>query len=219
MFTGIVQGTAKIVSIDEKPNFRTHVVELPDYMLDGLETGASVAHNGCCLTVTEINGNQISFDLMKETLRITNLGDVNVGDVVNVERAAKFSDEVGGHLMSGHIMTTAEVAKIVTSENNKQIWFKIQDPSLMKYILYKGFIGIDGISLTVGEVTPTRFCVHLIPETLQRTTLGRNVWGIKSTLRLTRRLRLLLIRSSAYWQRKKPQPSRRRSLKPKKSPG
>ena len=91
MFTGIVQGTAKLVSIDEKPNFRTHVVELPDHMLDGLETGASVAHNGCCLTVTEINGNHVSFDLMKETLRITNLGDLKVGDWVNVERAAKFS--------------------------------------------------------------------------------------------------------------------------------
>lgn len=157
MFTGIVQGTAKLVSIDEKPNFRTHVVELPDHMLDGLETGASVAHNGCCLTVTEINGNHVSFDLMKETLRITNLGDLKVGDWVNVERAAKFSDEIGGHLMSGHIMTTAEVAKILTSENNRQIWFKVQDSQLMKYILYKGFIGIDGISLTVGEVTPTRF--------------------------------------------------------------
>lgn len=79
MFTGIVQGTAKLVSIDEKPNFRTHVVELPDHMLDGLETGASVAHNGCCLTVTEINGNHVSFDLMKETLRITNLGDFRSG--------------------------------------------------------------------------------------------------------------------------------------------
>ena len=126
-------------------------------MLDGIETGASIAHNGCCLTVTEINGNQISFDLMKETLRITNPGELVVGDIINVERAAKFSDEIGGHLMSGHIITTAEVAKIVTSENNRQIWFKVQDPSLMKYILYKGFIGIDGISLTVGEVTPTRF--------------------------------------------------------------
>lgn len=162
MFTGIVQGTAKLVSIDEKPNFRTHVVTLPDYMLEGLETGASVAHNGCCLTVTEINGNQISFDLMKETLRITNLGALRVGDEVNVERAAKFSDEIGGHLMSGHIITTAEIAKILTSENNHQVWFKVQDASLMKYILYKGFIGVDGISLTVGEVTPTRFCVHLI---------------------------------------------------------
>ena len=172
MFTGIVQGTAKVVAIDEKPNFRTHVVELPEHMLAGLETGASVAHNGCCLTVTHIDCARVSFDLMKETLRITNLGEVGEGDSVNVERAAKFSDEIGGHLMSGHIMTTAEVVKILTSENNRQIWFKVQDPTLMKYILYKGYIGVDGISLTVGEVTPTRFCVHLIPETLQRTTLG-----------------------------------------------
>lgn len=177
MFTGIVQGTAKVVSIDEKPNFRTHVVELPDDMLDGLETGASVAHNGCCLTVTAIDGNQISFDLMKETLGLTNLGELTVGDKVNVERAAKFSDEIGGHLMSGHIMTTAEVAKILASENNRQIWFKVPDPTLMKYILYKGFIGIDGISLTVGEVTASRFSVHLIPETLERTTLGKKKLG------------------------------------------
>ena len=172
MFTGIVQGTARVVAIDEKPNFRTHVVELPEHMLAGLETGASVAHNGCCLHVTDIEGARVSFDLMKETLRITNLGALREGDSVNVERAAKFSDEIGGHLMSGHIMTTAEVVKILTSENNRQIWFKVQDPTLMKYILYKGYIGVDGISLTVGEVTPTRFCVHLIPETLQRTTLG-----------------------------------------------
>ncbi|XXD09419.1 riboflavin synthase subunit alpha [Klebsiella sp. R445] len=172
MFTGIVQGTAKVVSIDEKPNFRTHVVELPEHMLEGLETGASVAHNGCCLTVTEIDGPLVSFDLMKETLRITNLGAVKEGDNVNVERAARFSDEIGGHLMSGHIMTTADIVKILTSENNRQIWFKVQDPALMKYILYKGYVGVDGISLTVGEVTPTRFCVHLIPETLTRTTLG-----------------------------------------------
>jgi riboflavin synthase len=177
MFTGIVQGTATLVSIDEKPNFRTHVIEMPDAMLPGLETGASVAHNGCCLTVTEINGNHVSFDLMKETLRITNLGELVVGDSVNVERAAKFNDEIGGHLMSGHIMTTAEVAKILTSENNRQIWFKMRDKTLMKYILHKGYIGIDGISLTVGEVTTSRFCVHLIPETLERTTLGSKKLG------------------------------------------
>ena len=177
MFTGIVQGTATLVSIDEKPNFRTHVIEMPDAMLPGLETGASVAHNGCCLTVTEINGNHVSFDLMKETLRITNLGELVVGDSVNIERAAKFNDEIGGHLMSGHIMTTAEVAKILTSENNRQIWFKMRDKTLMKYILHKGYIGIDGISLTVGEVTTSRFCVHLIPETLERTTLGSKKLG------------------------------------------
>ncbi len=184
MFTGIVQGTATLVSIDEKPNFRTHVIELPEIMLPGLETGASVAHNGCCLTVTEIDGNRVSFDLMKETLRITNLGELVVGDSVNVERAAKFNDEIGGHLMSGHIMTTAEVVKILTSENNRQIWFKIRDKSLMKYILHKGYIGIDGISLTVGEVTASRFCVHLIPETLQRTTLGSKKLGSRINIEI-----------------------------------
>ncbi|WP_435926644.1 riboflavin synthase subunit alpha [Dryocola sp. BD613] len=184
MFTGIVQGTATLVSIDEKPNFRTHVIEMPEAMLPGLETGASVAHNGCCLTVTEIDGNRVSFDLMKETLRITNLGELIVGDSVNVERAAKFNDEIGGHLMSGHIMTTAEVAKILTSENNRQIWFKIRDKSLMKYILHKGYIGIDGISLTVGEVTASRFCVHLIPETLQRTTLGSKKLGSRINIEI-----------------------------------
>jgi len=177
MFTGIVQGTASLVSVEEKSNFRTHIVELPEALLPGLETGASVAHNGCCLTVTAIEGNRVSFDLIKETLRLTNLGELAVGSVVNIERAAKFNDEIGGHLMSGHIATTAEIAKILTSENNRQVWFKVQDQSLMKYILHKGFIGIDGISLTVGEVTATRFCVHLIPETLERTTLGKKKLG------------------------------------------
>lgn len=177
MFTGIVQGTATVVSVDEHPNFRTHILQMPEELRNGLQTGASVAHNGCCLTVTAIQGDRVSFDLMKETLRITTLGDIKPGDVVNIERAATFGDEIGGHVMSGHIMSTAEIVKILTSEHNRQIWFKPGDTALMKYVLYKGFIGIDGISLTVGEVTSTRFCVHLIPETLQRTTLGSKRLG------------------------------------------
>jgi riboflavin synthase len=177
MFTGIVQGTAPVVAIEEKSNFRTHVVEMPTEMLPELALGASVAHNGCCLTVTAVEGNRVCFDLMKETLRITNLGDIQVGDVVNLERAAKFSDEIGGHLMSGHIMCTAEITKIYTSENNRQIWFRMPSFDLMKYVLHKGFIGIDGISLTIGEVIGNRFCVHLIPETLARTTLGKKRLG------------------------------------------
>ncbi|AEX52651.1 riboflavin synthase [Rahnella aquatilis] len=184
MFTGIVQGTGTIVSIDEKPNFRTHVVRLPEDMLDNLQLGASVAHNGCCLTVTEVNGDLVSFDLMKETLRLTNLGELKEGDPVNLERAARFNDEIGGHLMSGHIICTAEVAKILTSENNRQIWFRMPHEDLMKYVLHKGYIGIDGISLTIGEVTRTRFCVHLIPETLQRTTLGTKRLGDKINIEI-----------------------------------
>lgn len=88
-------------------------------MLDGLEIGVFVAYNGCCLIVTEINGNYVSFDLMKETLRIINFGDLKVGDWVNVERAAKFSDEIGGYLMLGYIMIIVEVAKILILENNR----------------------------------------------------------------------------------------------------
>lgn len=177
MFTGIVQGTAEVLAIEEKPNFRTHIVKMPPELLHDLQLGASVSHNGCCLTVTGVEGDRVSFDLIKETLRITNLGSLNAGDRVNVERAARFSDEIGGHLMSGHIMTTAEITRILTAENNREIWFKPQDASQMKYIMHKGYIGIDGISLTVGEVTRTKFCVHLIPETLARTTLGSKRLG------------------------------------------
>ncbi|WP_394662176.1 riboflavin synthase subunit alpha [uncultured Pantoea sp.] len=184
MFTGIVQGVAEIVAIEEKELFRTHTVRLDAALLPGLELGASVAHNGCCLTVTAIEKDRVSFDLIKETLRITNLGALQVGDRVNIERAAKFSDEIGGHLMSGHIMTTAEICKIIQSENNREVWFRLQDAEQIKYILRKGYIGIDGISLTVGDVTKTKFCVHLIPETLERTTLGSKKLGHKVNIEI-----------------------------------
>ncbi|MFB6421934.1 MAG: riboflavin synthase subunit alpha [Candidatus Malihini olakiniferum] len=177
MFTGIVQGTALVVSINEKTNFRTHMVKFPPEFLTGLLTGASIANNGCCLTVTAIDSDRVSFDLIKETLRLTNLGKVTLGGLVNIERAAKYGNEIGGHIMSGHIMCTAEVIEILISENNHQVWLRLADESYMKYILCKGFIGIDGISLTVGEVKRSCFCVHLIPETLQRTTLGQKQLG------------------------------------------
>ncbi|MFQ2269740.1 riboflavin synthase subunit alpha [Aeromonas enteropelogenes] len=172
MFTGIVQGTAELVAIDAQSNFRTHVIRMPDPDWgEGLALGASVAHNGCCLTVTRVEGELVSFDLMQETLRLTNLGALQVGDKVNVERAARFGDEIGGHAMSGHIMGMAEVTSVIDTPNNRQVWYRL-DPALMKYVLTKGYIGIDGISLTVGEVRGNEFCVHLIPETLARTNLG-----------------------------------------------
>lgn len=171
MFTGIVQGTAEVVEIIEKSNFRTHIVRLPQALLPGLEPGASVAHNGCCLTVTRIGGDDVAFDLMQETLKVTNLGELKVGDRVNVERAARFGDEIGGHAMSGHICCTAEVSRVIESENNRQVWFRIPSP-WRKYIFTKGYIGIDGISLTIGDVAGDEFNVNLIPETLQRTNIG-----------------------------------------------
>jgi riboflavin synthase len=171
MFTGIVQGTAEVMGIEEKENFRTHRVRMPEGMGEGLAPGASVAHNGCCLTVVSRDGDEVRFDLMQETLRVTNLGGLQPGDRVNVERAARFGDEIGGHAMSGHVICTAEVARVLESENNRQIWFRMPG-ALMRYVFTKGYIGIDGISLTVGEVAGDEFCVNLIPETLARTNIG-----------------------------------------------
>ena len=152
MFTGIVQGTAELVAIEEQPNFRTHVIRMPSPAWgEGLVLGASVSHNGCCLTVTRVEGDLVSFDLMQETLRLTNLGLLQVGDKVNVERAARFGDEIGGHAMSGHIIGMAEVTSVIDTPNNRQVWYRLA-PELMKYVLTKGYIGIDGISLTIGEV-------------------------------------------------------------------
>lgn len=176
MFTGIVQGMATLVAIEKKEMFQTHIIELSDDMAEGLTIGASVAHNGCCLTVTEINGSKISFDLMQATLRLTNLGGLNQGDLVNVERAAKFGDEIGGHSMSGHISLMANIVDVIKTENNRTIWFELPQES-MKYVLSKGYIGIDGCSLTIGEVEENRFSVHLIPETLNRTLFGRRDVG------------------------------------------
>lgn len=176
MFTGIVQTTAEIVHIEKKINFQSHVLRFDEPLLAGLEIGASVAHNGCCLTVTKIDGDRVWFDLMQATLALTNLGSVKEGDKVNIERAAKFGDEIGGHAMSGHIMCTARVVDVIDSENNRQVWFEVPD-SITKYVFDKGYIGIDGISLTIGAVKGSRFCVNLIPETLQRTNMGWRAVG------------------------------------------
>lgn len=184
MFTGIVQGTAKIVSIQDKANFRTQIVKMPQEMLKGLEIGASVANNGVCLTVTEINQDCVSFDLMAETLRITNLGELQPGDLVNIERAMQMGSEIGGHILSGHVYCTASVKQIFSSENNRQIWFELPDMATMKYILPKGFIAIDGISLTIGEVKGQTFCVNLIPETLNRTLIGTREVGDKVNIEI-----------------------------------
>ena len=177
MFTGIVQGMGRVVSVEQPAaDFRTHTVELPEDMAGGLQTGASVAHNGCCLTVTETDGRTARFDLMAETLGKTNLGRLKAGDLVNLERAARFGDEIGGHLMSGHITATTEILRIERTEHNTTMHFAL--PAALKpYILPKGFVGLDGCSLTIGGVGEDSFCVHLIPETLRRTLFGTRQAG------------------------------------------
>lgn len=184
MFTGIVQGTAQIKAIIERANFRTHVVEMPQEMLKGLQIGASIAHNGVCLTVTKIQDNLVSFDLMQETLKITNLGELKAGDFVNIERAMQMGTEIGGHILSGHVYCTADIVERLPSENNLQIWFQLPNQDMMKYVLTKGFIAVDGISLTIGEVREQSFCVNLIPETIHRTLIGKKQVGEKVNIEI-----------------------------------
>jgi riboflavin synthase len=164
MFTGIVQGTGCIQSVSGD-SVVTIDVQIPS--TEGLEIGASVSIDGVCLTATSIS-DTVTFDVIPETLDRTTLGSLSSGSNVNVERALKFGDELGGHLLSGHIMGTAE---IVAVENQD---YTIQCPSEMaEYIQEKGYIAVDGISLTVGKTSGEGgFDVHIIPETLRLTTLG-----------------------------------------------
>src|SRR5690554_777012 len=150
MFTGIVQGVAEIVAIHEAEAFRTHVVVLPEALCEGLELGASVAHNGVCLTVTRIEGERVSFDLMRETLRITNLGKLCEGDHVNIERAARFGDEIGGHAMSGHVMAVAELVELDEAPNNRRLWFELPH-ALGRFLFDKGYIGVRSEERRVGR--------------------------------------------------------------------
>lgn len=179
MFTGIVQGIGKVVAVAEKgEHFRRHWVALPDSMANHLQIGASIANNGCCLTISEIDEQQsvVAFDLMKETLDKTNLGQLQQGSRVNLERAVRVGDEIGGHLMSGHIMCQTTILDIETTEQNKTIWL-VMPSAIRAYVLHKGFIGLDGCSLTIGEVHEDKFCVHLIPETLEKTLFGERQVG------------------------------------------
>lgn len=172
MFTGIVQGIATVEEITARPGLSTFAIRLPEEKAQGVTIGASVAINGTCLTVTRQEGQVLFFDAMQETLKLTTLGDLEAGSTVNFERAARIGDEIGGHLLSGHVHTTARLVDIVRPENNVTLWFEVPE-AWTRYIFPKGYIAINGASLTIGEVTGNRFNVHLIPETLRATTFGQ----------------------------------------------
>ena len=182
LFTGLVQGKARVRAFENlNDEFARLTLGFPAKTLDGILIGASVAVNGTCLTVVELgdDGESASFDLIVETLRATNLGKLEVGGEVNYERSARVGDEIGGHTVSGHVHCTADVVEVVDSEHNRKVVFEVSDAKLIKYVLPKGFISIDGCSLTVGEVDKNtgRFNVWLIPETLRVTVLGDKTVG------------------------------------------
>ena len=170
MFTGIVSGMGRVQSIQGDEVVRL-VVDFTNVSTSNLEIGASVSVDGVCLTVVSIDGSEVSFDIIPETLGVTTLGTLVEGNWVNLERAMKMGDEIGGHILSGHIIGTGEI--IVREEAEENIDLLIDCPNdLMRYIQPKGYIAIDGISLTIGRVEESCFSIHLIPETLRLTTLG-----------------------------------------------
>lgn len=176
LFTGIVQGKGTIQQIVKRHDFSSIQIAFPEGKTDAIQIGASVAINGTCLTVTRQQHDTLSFDIIMETLRATNLGKLEQGSEVNFERSARMGDEIGGHHVSGHVHTTATIDSIQKTDDNQCFTFKVPQ-QWMKYILAKGFIAVDGCSLTVGEVGPDWFTVYLIPETLRVTVLGSKQEG------------------------------------------
>ncbi len=143
MFTGIVQGQAEATLIERRDNFMQLTVRLPSSRADNLQIGASIAINGTCLTIASFDSFDVRFDLIEETLRVTNLADIAVGDHVNFERAAKFGDEIGGHLLSGHVSSVATIDSIRKTPENCEIWLKAPE-HLSQYLLPKGFVSLNG---------------------------------------------------------------------------
>ena len=183
MFTGIVQGLATVTQVEKKDQLHTLTISFPAANADNFATGASVAINGTCLTITGFDGQTATFDVIAETLDKTNLGELSANTLVNFERAARIGDEIGGHLMSGHVFDTVTIDEIIKTETNCTLWFTLPE-RCAPYVLTKGFVGLNGCSLTIGDVTDSRFNVHLIPETLAVTSFGEAKVGQKVNLEL-----------------------------------
>ena len=174
MFTGIVQGVGLVKDVTKHASHRTILIEIPN--VEGLQTGASVAIDGVCLTVVSFENNDVKFDVIEETLRRTTLGQLSEGSRVNVERSLKFGDEIGGHLLSGHIMDTGEIVEVNNHGETMDVCLNVSD-EVSQYIMEKGYVAINGVSLTIGRCENNTFWLHLIPETLNLTTCDAFVVG------------------------------------------
>ena len=175
MFTGIVAASCEVVSTEQGEEVRSIVVDLSGYD-DDLEIGASVAIDGVCMTVvSSIDGN-VQFEAIPETLERTTMGLLKKGSRVNIERSLRMGDELGGHILSGHIMSTARILQ--RNQKGEGIDLLLEHQADTKpYILEKGYVAVDGMSLTVGEVQSEGFYLHIIPETLRITTIGAKTEG------------------------------------------
>jgi len=180
MFTGIVEEKGRIVALKTTPQGVSLTLEAA-LVSQGLQVGDSVATNGCCLTVTSMEGPRLTFDLLAETVRCTNLGELSEGSVVNLERSLPANGRLGGHFVSGHIDCTAPVISFEQVGADYRLEVELP-PAFAHYMAFKGSIAIDGISLTVAEVKPTSFVVWIIPHTLEVTNLHARKAGQRVNL-------------------------------------
>jgi riboflavin synthase len=177
MFTGIIEELGKVVAIEPQGDAIRLTIQGPTVASD-LHRGDSIAVSGTCLTAVEFDENGFTADVMQETLNLTSLDGIKVGDPVNLERAMTAATRFGGHVVQGHVDGVGKVISREPSENWE--WVRVQIPTeLMKYVVLKGSITIDGISLTVNEVGDDFVGLSLIPETLRLTTLGYKQPGDK----------------------------------------
>lgn len=175
MFTGLVQGFGEVRSVTpEGPGVRLVVQDAPTASRAAI--GDSIAINGCCLTVVAIDGEQLAFEAGAETLRRTNLGQLRPGDRVNLEASLRMGDALGGHLVTGHIDGLGTVDSRTDDAAWCTMWFRTS-PALLRQMASKGSVAVDGVSLTLVDVTDERFSVALIPHTLDATTLGQRRVG------------------------------------------
>ncbi|KZN12774.1 MULTISPECIES: riboflavin synthase [Marinomonas] len=187
MFTGIIQGKASVQSVTQDGRNKRLEILFPEGVMLSQQLGASVAINGVCLTVAEIAHDVLTFDVIDTTLALTNIGLLQVGDTVNFERAARMGDEIGGHVMSGHIMTSVTVSRIEKIEESVHIRFvtdRQQEVDARRYLFDKGYVGLNGASLTISDIGDDWLEVSLIPETLRLTTFSILSVGDKVNLEI-----------------------------------
>ncbi|NLX54874.1 MAG: riboflavin synthase [Planctomycetaceae bacterium] len=170
MFTGLVERLAVVDRLIPEPPGVRLVIREPSFAAE-LQIGASIAINGCCLTVVDVQGDTFGFDAGEETLSRTNLGRLTAGSCVNLERSLRVGDRLGGHFVTGHIDGVGHLDQRIDDQDWSTFWFRVP-AGMSRQMASKGSIAVDGVSLTLVDVEPERFSVALIPHTLKVTTLG-----------------------------------------------
>ena len=175
MFSGIVQTVGKIESIKDKDHIKTIRIETHGDYLEDIAIGQSVSVDGVCLSLVKKNNEYCEFEAVEETINRTTLGSYKQGTKVNLEKSLKFGDTVGGHFVSGHIHTKGRIVEVELIGESKNILVEIEE-KWIKYLTEKGYISVNGASITIGKVSKNTFYVHLIPETLKTTNLDELIY-------------------------------------------